>query len=219
MKPFTLFATLLMIGGGLPATVHAEGKLAQLYAPRPPAGSAYVRVLQPADSAIEVQIGDNPVQRLGAGKLASSYNVVKGGEAFTVRIADKTVASLNVSADSYQSLVWQEGKLVPLEDNAVSDDALKAELRFYNLASGCSVGQLQVEGGPTLFADVPLNSSQARAINPVSATLTAGCGDTQGKPLALPSLQPGDHYALFLTGSAGQPVLRGELGSTAPFAR
>lgn len=53
----------------------------------------------------------------------------------------------------------------------------------------------------------------------MSASLTAGCGVSQAKALALPQLQPGDHYALFLTGTASQPVLRGELGSTAPFER
>jgi len=116
-------------------------------------------------------------------------------------------------------VVFEDGKLLVMDDSTTSDDALKAELRFYNLASGCKAGQLQVEGGPTLFAEVKPNASQARAINPVSASLTAGCGVSQAKALALPQLQPGDHYALFLTGTASQPVLRGELGSTAPFER
>jgi len=219
MKALTLFTTALLLGGALPAVTQAEGKLAQLYAPRPPAGSAYVRVLHPADTAVQVQVGQNAPQQLGAGKLASSYNVVKGSEPFTVRIAGQTVGSLSVAPDSYQSVVLEGGKLVVLDDSAASDDALKAELRFYNLASGCQAGQLQVEGGPALFTEVKPGTSQARAINPVSASLTAGCGDSQAKALALPQLQPGDHYALFLTGTASQPVLRGELGSTAPFDR
>lgn len=219
MKALILFTTALLLGGALPAVAQAEGKLAQLYAPRPPAGSAYVRVLHPASTAVQVQIGQNAPQQLGADKLASSYNVVKGSEPFTVRIAGQTVGSLSVAPDSYQSVVLEYGKLVVLDDSAASDDALKAELRFYNLASGCPAGQLQVEGGPALFAEVKPGTSQARAINPVSASLTAGCGASQAKALALPQLQPGDHYALFLTGTASQPVLRGELGSTASFDR
>ncbi|BBH43653.1 alginate O-acetyltransferase AlgF [Pseudomonas sp. KU43P] len=219
MKALTLFTTALLIGSTLPGAAQAEGKLAQLYAPRPPAGSAFVRVLHPADTAVQVQIGQNQPQQLGADRLASSYNVVKGSEPFTVRIAGQTVGSLSVAPDSYQSLVFKDGKLLVLDDSAASDDALKAELRFYNLASDCTAGQLQVEGGPVLFADVKPNASQARAINPVSASLTAGCGASQARALALPQLQPGDHYALFLTGTASHPVLRGELGSTAPFER
>lgn len=220
MKLSALLATALLLGSGLPTLVHSEGKLAQLYAPRPPAGSAFVRVLQPTADSVEVQLGQNPPQRLGDERLASSYNVIKGGEPFAVRIAGKTVGTLTVAADSYQSLVLHDGKLLVLDDSAASDDALKAELRFYNLASDCPAGQLQVDGGgPTLFAEVKPNATQARAINPVSARLSAGCGAVQAKALALPQLQPGDHYALFLTGSAQQPVLRGELSSTAAFAR
>ncbi|WP_194790445.1 alginate O-acetyltransferase AlgF [Pseudomonas sp. UFMG81] len=215
MKALALLTTALL----LPGAALAEGKLAQLYAPRPPAGSAFVRVLQPADGALQVQVGHNPAQRIEAGSQASAYNVVKGGEPFKVVIAGKPAGTLTVAADSYQSLVLHEGKLQVLDDSAASDDALKAELRFYNLASDCPTGKLQVEGGPTLFAQVTTHTSQARAINPVSATLSAGCSGIQAKALDLPPLQPGDHYALFLTGSASQPVLRGELSRTAPYSR
>lgn len=219
MKALALLTGALLLCSALPTIAQAEGKLAQLYAPRPPAGSAFVRVLQPSAGGVQVQVGHNPAQQLAAGQLASSYNVVKGGEPFTVLIAGKSAGTLSVAADSYQSLVLHDGKLQVLDDSAASDDALKAELRFYNLASACPAGQLQVQAGPTLFADVAPQTSQARAINPVSATLTAGCGAAQAKPLPLPQLQPGDHYALFLTGSAEQPVLRGELSSTAPYTR
>lgn len=219
MKALALLTGALLLSSALPTVAQAEGKLAQLYAPRPPAGSAFVRVLQPAAGGVQVQVGDNPAQQLAAGQLASHYNVVKGGEPFSVLIAGKRAGTLSVAADSYQSLVLHEGKLLVLDDSAASDDALKAELRFYNLASDCPAGQLQVQTGPTLFADVLTQTSKARAINPVSASLTAGCGAAQAKPLALPQLQPGDHYALFLTGSAEQPVLRGELSSTAPYTR
>jgi len=218
MKALNLFAAALL-GAALPTVAQAEGKLAQLYAPRPPAGSAFVRVLHPDSTAVQVQVGKNTPQALGADKLASSYNVVKGGEPFSVSIGGKLVGELTVAADSYQSLLLQGGKLLVLDDSAASDDALKAELRFYNLASDCPTGQLQVQGGPALFSEVKPASSQARAINPVSANLSAGCGAAQAKALALPQLQPGDHYALFLTGNASQPVLRGELAGTAPLAR
>ncbi|QXH51694.1 alginate O-acetyltransferase AlgF [Pseudomonas fakonensis] len=219
MKALNLFAAALVLSAALPHAAQAEGKLAQLYAPRPPAGSAFVRVLHPDATAVQVQVGQNAPQALGADKLASSYNVVKGGEPFTISIAGKVVGELNVAADSYQSVVLNAGKLQVLDDSAASDDALKAELRFYNLAGDCPAGQLQVADGPTLFSEVKPNTSQARAINPVSANLSAGCGAAQAKALALPQLQPGDHYALFLTGSASQPVLRGELAGTAPLAR
>ncbi|QHC98972.1 hypothetical protein PspS04_00765 [Pseudomonas sp. S04] len=75
------------------------------------------------------------------------------------------------------------------------------------------------DGGPVLFADVAPLSTAARAINPVSASLSAGCGKATAEKLALPQLKPGDHYSLFLTGSAAAPVLRGQLSSTDLYAK
>ncbi|MEE7567049.1 cell division protein FtsQ, partial [Xanthomonas sp. Kuri4-3] len=34
-----------------------------------------------------------------------------------------------------------------------------------------------------------------------------------------PALQPGDHYSLFLTGSAQAPQLQGQLSRTDPYTR
>ena len=53
----------------------------------------------------------------------------------------------------------------------------------------------------------------------VSATLAAGCGAAASPPLSLPALQPGDHYSLFLTGTAAAPVLRGQVSATDPYSR
>ena len=73
--------------------------------------------------------------------------------------------------------------------------------------------------GPTLFQDVQPGASMARAINPVSATLAAGCGTVLSPSLALPALQPGDHYSLFLTGSATAPTLHGQASATDPYGK
>jgi alginate O-acetyltransferase complex protein AlgF len=37
--------------------------------------------------------------------------------------------------------------------------------------------------------------------------------------LELPALQPGDHYSLFLTGTASAPVLQGQLSGTDAVSR
>ena len=88
-------------------------------------------------------------------------------------------------------------------------DALKAEIRFYNLASGCAQGRLAMaDKGAVVFPDVAAGSSSARGINPVKARLVAGCGGKDSAPLALPALQPGDHYSLFLTGTAAPRCCR-----------
>ncbi|NER61116.1 cell division protein FtsQ [Pseudomonas sp. MAFF212428] len=199
----------------LPAGAQAEGVFAQLYAPRPPAGLAFVRLINPSTETLTVQIDKSSRQSIGADNVASTYAIVSGDTPFSVSINGKPAGQWTVLPGSFSTLVAQGERYSLQADLTGSENALKAELRFYNLASDCAKGQLVVaDNGPTLFAEVPGQSNVARAINPVRATLSAGCGATLAKAWALPPLKAGDHYSLFLTGSAEQPVLRGELSKT-----
>ena len=216
MKPRAL---ILLLGTCLAGPAMAEGVLAQLYAPRPAPGSAFVRVVNPTPDTLKVKISTGTEQAIGPAQLASSYAIVKGDEPFTVTINGKSAGQMTVKKDSFNTLVQQGGKFQVLDDSAGSDDAMKAELRFYNLASDCAKGSLSVDGGPQLFNDVAPLSTTARAINPVSAELTAGCGSASTEKLKLPQLHAGDHYSLFLTGSAAKPVLKGLLSSTDPVGK
>lgn len=203
---------------------HAEGKFAQLYAARPPAGSSFVRVVNPNGAPLTVKVADGPAQTLSGDTLASTYAIVKGNETFTVSLDGKIVAKLKVAPDSFDTLVpRREGSKIAftvIDDGGGSQDALKAELRFYNLARGCEGGRLAVApAGPMLFSNVAERAAVARPINPVSAKLTAACAVAISGALTLPALQPGDHYSLFLTGTAEQPVLRGQVSATDAYAQ
>ncbi|MFJ3463843.1 alginate O-acetyltransferase AlgF [Achromobacter spanius] len=201
------------------ASAAAEGVLAQLYAARPPAGSSFVRVVNPHVNPLQAQVALGPVQEIGPDRQATTYAIVKGNQPFDVRIDGKLAGTLQVAPDTFSTLVPRRdgGRLSfsVIDDNAGGQDALKAELRFYNLATDCPAGQLSVSpSGPVLFKDVEPGASAARAINPVSATLAAGCGTAASQALPLPALQPGDHYSLFLTGTPEAPVLRGQTSGT-----
>ncbi len=209
---FALFA-------GMNATAHAEGKFAQLYAARPPAGSSFVRVVNPSGAPLQVKIADGPAQTLSGDKIASTYAIVKGNTTFTVSLDGKSVTTLKVAPDTFDTLVpRREGSKIAftvIDDGGGSQDALKAELRFYNLARGCESGRLAVApAGPILFSNVAERTAAARPINPVSAKLTAACTVAISGAVTLPALQPGDHYSVFLTGTAAQPVLLGQVSAT-----
>ncbi|HAI46041.1 MAG TPA: cell division protein FtsQ [Stenotrophomonas sp.] len=207
-----------------PLAAHAqqagqEGRLAQLYAARPPAGSAFVRVLNPGSAALKVAVGGGAEQSIGPATRATRYAIVEGGKPFTLRVAGKPRSQAQVAAGSFTTLVLDAAApsrpLAVLADGGGTSDALKAEIRFYNLASGCPQGRLAMaDKGPVVFPAVAAGSSSARGINPVKARLVAGCGSKDSAALALPALQPGDHYSLFLTGSAAAPVLQGQLSGT-----
>ncbi len=206
------------------ASAAAEGVLAQLYAARPPAGSSFVRVVNPHVHPLQAQVAQGPVQEIGPDRQATTYAIVKGNQPFDVRIDGKLAGTLQVAPDTFSTLVPRRdgGRLSfsVIDDSAGALNALKAELRFYNLAADCAAGQLSVSPpGPVLFKDVDPGSSAARAINPVSATLVAGCGAAVSPALALPALQPGDHYSLFLTGTPQAPVLKGQASGTDPYKK
>lgn len=200
--------------------LHAEGAFAQLYAARPPAGSSFVRVLNAGAKPLQVQIAQGPRQTLSGDTVASSYAIVKGDSEFTVTINGKASAPMKVPPDTFASLLaageQDAARLAVIDDSAgAPQDALKAGLRFYNLSSGCAQGAVGIApAGTPLFAPVAHGGSAARAINPVKATLVGSCAGVSTEALALPALQPGEHYSLFLTGSAAKPVLRGQRSAT-----
>lgn len=213
---------LLGVSGSLGGVAQAEGVLAQLYAAKPPPGTSFVRVVNPSSSALRVKIATGPEQTLSGEKIASTYAIVKGGTPFSIQINGKQVASMQMKAETFTTLVPQmDGKtvrFVSVDDSGNSQDALKAELRFYNLGVNCSAGSLQVApSGPQLFGNVAPQGVASRSINPVSAQVQASCGAVASAPLALPTLQPGDHYGLFLTGPSSAPVLRGQVSATDPY--
>lgn len=217
-------ALLLSPYVGFAQQAAAEGRLAQLYAPRPPAGSAFVRVLNPGNAVLKVVVADGAEQLIGPATRATRYAIVVGGKPFSVRVSGRTRVQKPVVAGSFSTLVLDADSsakpLVVLADGGGSSDALKAEIRFYNLAKGCAQGTLAVaSNGPVIFPAVAFAQSAARGINPVKARLVARCGSKESRLIELPALQPGDHYSFFLTGSAGAPVLQGQRSGTDAMGR
>ena len=48
----------------------------------------------------------------------------------------------------------------------------------------------------------------------MKATLVGSCAAVQTATLELPPLQPGEHFSMFLVGSAAKPVLVGQRSAT-----
>lgn len=228
MKPlaFLLHALVLPAVSAfvtLPAQAQ-DGALSQLYAARPPAGSSFVRVVNPTAETLMVQVAGGPAQRIGPQAPATSYAIVAGGKPFTVQVGGKKSATLEVQPDRFGTWVLRrEGSghaFTAIDDTGDVPDALKAELRFYNLVPGCAKAQLQIApAGTPVVRDVAPMTAGARSVNPVQAQLAAACGGATSAPQALPALQAGDHLSLFMTGTADKPVLTMQPARTDTFKR
>ena len=156
------------------------------------------------------QVAGGPAQDIGPSKPATTYAIVKGDRNSRCRWTAK------VAPDSFTTLVARrDGKvtLARIDDSGGAQDALKAELRFYNLIPGCAGAALKVSPqGPTLFDDIKPQTA-ARASIPCGLRWPAPAS----AELALPALQPGDHYSLFLGGTAAVPTLTGQVSATDPY--
>lgn len=102
MKPLALRVTLVLGACLAGPSMAAEGVLAQLYAPSPPAGSAFVRVVNPSADTVKVQVSNGTEQAIGPAQLASNYTVVKGDQSFAVSLNGKQAGQLKVAPDSFK---------------------------------------------------------------------------------------------------------------------
>jgi hypothetical protein len=216
-----------LLGGQAPALAGSlagaqEPALARLYAQQPPAGSSFVRAVNATQHPLRVAIGAGALdQRLAPqGRIATAYKVVDAGGAIALSINGLPIGKpLMLAPNVFATIVIRaDGNAYALQtimDTLDHHDALKAELRFYNLAPAC-VAQLDVAGGPAVFEQVRAGQSRQRAINPVAATVVGHCGAETGagSRLTLPALKASDHYSIFLIGANANTVLAGQLAQT-----
>ncbi|MGH7756288.1 MAG: alginate O-acetyltransferase AlgF [Vulcanimicrobiaceae bacterium] len=214
--------TLVLLGGL--ASAAAAQALTTLYGARPPAGSSYVRVVDPSTQPVTVAIGAAPATRLSAaGMIATTYRIEPGGRPVAIAIDGQSLTtSVVLPAGAFLTLIVRRGsdgpRLAAIADTVGDVDGLRAQLRFYNLAAGCRAS-VQTASGATVFAGIASGESIARTINPVTATLVPHCGATAGRSLRLPQLNAGDRYSIFLIGDAARPALVGNLDLTEPYKK
>lgn len=197
----------------------AADDVASLYGPQPPARASYLRVLNASSQAVRVALAGSEAPQTLAPGAVTRFSVLTQGTPARVTVDGKALADAGGSANAtanpgdavtvalrHDAKGWHATRIVGRYERV---DGLKATLRAFNFAPGCSA-KIGVDGnGPTVFAQVATGAQDARAINPVSAKLVGQCGAAVGAALPLPALAAGDSYSLFVTGDATKPVLSG----------
>ncbi|MFL9949978.1 alginate O-acetyltransferase AlgF [Paraburkholderia agricolaris] len=195
----------------------AADDVASLYGPQPPANASYLRVLNASSQAVHVALAGSEAPQTLAPGAVTRFSVLTPGTPARVTADGKAVAEATANAAAgagdavtvalrHDAKGWHATRIVGRYERV---DGLKATLRAFNFASGCSA-KIGVDGnGPTVFAQVAAGAQDARAINPVSAKLVGQCGAAASAALPLPALAAGDSYSLFVTGDAAKPVLSG----------
>lgn len=220
-RPVSLRAVTLGLWGCLGAvTAGATGGLAGLYAEQPPAGSVFVRLLNPGAPVQVAWANGKPAALPMGGNLATAYRVIDPSKRPELLVNDKAVGidKLAMTASYATWVVSPAGSdITVIVDESPPANALKVILRITNLVPDCQATLKTVEGA--LVVDgLPVWHSKARAINPVRATLVANCGAVVSAPLVLPAVQAGDRFSVFLHGSARGLLLSGQIDATEAYS-
>ena len=187
-----------------------------LYAQRLPEGTVYVRLASALPDAAKVQTDFAGTVELGSDGAAriSPYFVAgqAGGNKVAMQVAagGKTAtATFEPKSGTFITVVLfakADGVATAIITDKPEYNQLKARLTFYNATSDCSAGSLSDSAGRQVFGAMAPDSGQARAINPVSATVTAACAAGKAAPLNLGELQAGGLYSVWMMRPAGQLI-------------
>jgi hypothetical protein len=200
--------------------VHASQTY--LYAPAPPPGSVFVRIINTLREPVTISLNGAAGSILpdAAGRIATAFTVLPGAGPVRVSVDGVVVSSApQVEPDRFISLVLTRGdkglSLVKLVDDPGRLNALKVQLRFYNLVEGCAA-KLALPDGRAVFEGIATWETGVRAVNPVKATVIGYCRGGSSAPLPLPRLEPGMRLSLFLTGEGAAPRLDAQIDQTEP---
>ena len=201
-----------------------------LYEPLPPAGSAYLRVVNatpgplslPAGLVAAATLGTESAQRVS--RYVVQENVAErevtlpfplgaAGGATTLRLEPGSFNTLIVVADGPGLRAMQVADQTQFNQT-------RARLSFYNATADCADARLTLEPeGQAIFADVPAGAVRMRSVNPVTAQVRPGCGGTRGAPFALGGMQAGGQYSIWLLRLGEQPTAFLARDETMPWRR
>ncbi|SDH86841.1 alginate O-acetyltransferase AlgF [Paraburkholderia phenazinium] len=210
------FFSLVALGAATPGSAQ---EIARLYAPQAPAGSSYLRVVNPSAMVVEVDFAGKQDALDPKRKTVTDYRVVDASRDVLIKADGQALNRIKVTPGSFNTVILT-GSTQPQIIADVTDgrDDLKAELRFYNLVRDCNA-TLSIQGGANVFERVASGDSKKRVINPVQARLQGRC-DAAGSSaaVALPLLKSGDHASIFLLGDSKAPHLVTQIDTTEPYS-
>ena len=201
-----------------------------LYEPLPPAGSAYLRIVNAMAEPLAIRpaaigqatLGIEPAQRISPYVVPESV-AERPVELVFVAGAAAGGITLQLEAGSFNTVIvapdGQGLRAMPIVDQTQFNQT-RARLAFYNATTGCAAASLALEPeGQVVFGDVPAGAARMRSVNPVTAQVRAGCGAQRGSDFALGAMQAGGQYSVWMIAPRGQPIGFITRDATTPWRR
>jgi alginate O-acetyltransferase complex protein AlgF len=175
--PF-LLAPIALVGLGLALAAPP------LYAPAPPADSAFVRVVNAnAGVGLPFTAGGITLEgKLAYGKIGA-YRVLKQG--ITKFEAAGKTSDVKLEAGRFYTLAFSRGHWTTITDRSASD-INKARIGVYNFSDRSDVSLKTSDGQLSLLENLESDGYDVVQVNPVKAQLAAFSG---GKGMSFPEVQ------------------------------
>ncbi len=172
-----------------------------LYAPVPPADSAFVRTVNlTADDGLAIQL-DGAAFPAGDVASVSNYAVIKQG-AKTLTAGDRT-QPLTIEAKQYYTIaVPKTGEAKLLKDAPIENPA-KAMIYFYNLSDAADAALDAPSHKATIFEKVAAGTNASRDINATTIDLAVKADGAEVTKLEKIELVRQAGVSIFLTGEKG----------------
>lgn len=189
-----------------------------LYGDQPGHDSVFVRFVNALDAKVNVESDRLPSLSLGTGdsERIGHYSVINREDVSSITFKAKTDGAefgdkIKLQPGTETSIVLRKDgdKLravtltTPFEMNTS-----RAVLSFVNAAPACGPSSLVLRpANVPIFADVPVDAERSRRINPVSALVSAACGELGAATSKFERPEAGSAHSLWLLSLQGRPVL------------
>ncbi len=173
-----------------------------LYAPEPPANSAFVRVAHAVinGAPMAAQLGSVSFAELGFGGVSSYQVVAEGSYDFS---AAGSSQNLSISAGNFYTVAVIDngsGAHITLIKDASNSNLAKSLLMLYNFSALETAQMKTADGAQAVISDVGADNLGSVVVNPISVDLAAFGSDMIASFPA--QLERGAAYSLFVMGSA-----------------
>lgn len=194
---FSAFISLLLLASGFS---HGAGGNDALYPSPPPAGSAFVRVLNLTGTSVDVLLnGKSKAQKVSGGHIGGYLYIAPGSRKLNV---GETSFELNLKAESAITVIYDGKNLKPITD-VYSLDPTKASVAFYNLTE--SPLSLKTSDGKHAIVDaVAKDQMGTRLVNEIKIGFAIYNGEQNIAKFSEQFLRKGASYSYVALLQGGQ---------------
>lgn len=199
-----LALTLACAGGMLSTATPSTATELELYAPAPPAGSAFVRFVNAEKETYPLRLAGRALGALRPGDVSPYWVAAAGARSAS---AGKYASSLEVVAGHFYTVLIRAQGLQALQDEPHTHLA-KAQLTLYNVSALKQVSLKTADGAATILEGITPGGHASRSVNAIAVELAVYGDGKVLQQLSGLNLAQGSAYSVFVLPGAAAPTVQ-----------